>query len=505
MKLRSCLSLALALCAVFSASVSVAATPPSTLVFASGNDANTLDPHFILERPDVRVSMHIHENLVRLDEKGQLVPELAESWSVAADQRSWTFKLRQNVKFHDGTPFNAEAVKVTFDRILDPAVASPRRSIASFIKEVRVVDDKTVVIITERPFAPVVAQLSVFNLPILSPAALRQYGKDYGRHPAGTGPFRLESWKPGEKIVLARSDTYWGKKATMQRIEFRVVPEDSARVLQLLGGEVDVIANLPPVMLAKMKQLSAVKVLQESSFRTILLGVNHGTKPFDDLRVRQAMAHAIDTKALVNGVLAGIPKRGGGIEAPEIPGARKDLEPYAYDPAKAKRLLTEAGYPNGFTTTLLTPTGRILNDRQLAEAIQAQAKEVGITIKIEAPDWPTFNKILNGREAPLFISSKGNPAGDMDLPLHLVALSSGQMNFYNWKNVEVDRMIGEQRVTTDSKKRNEILSSIQQRFYDDIPAIVLFYDAQLYASRSNVSGVRLQPNEAILFGDVKKN
>ncbi len=221
--------------------------------------------------------------------------------------------------------------------------------------------------------------------------------------------------------------------------------------------------------------------------------------------MRQALAHAIDTKALVTGVLGGIPKRGGGIEAPEIPGARNDLQPYAFDPAKARKLLAEAGYANGFSTTLLTPTGRILNDRQLAEAIQAQAKEVGINIKIEAPDWPTFNKILSGKEAPLFISSKGNPAGDLDLPLQLVAHSTGQMNFYNWKSADIDRMIGEQRVTTDVKKRNEILYAIQQRFYDDIPAIVLFYDAQIYGARANVSGVRLQANEAILFSDARKN
>jgi peptide/nickel transport system substrate-binding protein len=504
MSLRLLLSFAAAVLMLVAPPALRAATPANTLVFASGNDANTLDPHFILERPDVRVSMHIHENLVRFSEKGELVPELALSWSESPDKLTWTFKLRPGVKFHDGTPFNAEAVKFVFDRILDPAVASPRRSIASFIKEVKVIDEATVAITTHKPFAPTIAQLSVFNLPIMSPTALKKHGKDYGRNPAGTGPFMFESWKPGERVVLTRNANYWGKQPVLQKLEFRVVPEDSARVLQLLSGEVDVIANLPPVMINRMKSLSAVKVLQETSFRTVLLGVNHKVKPFDDLRVRQALAYALDTKALVNGVLGGVPKRGGGIEAPEIPGARTDLAPYPHDLAKAKKLLADAGYPNGFSTTLLTPTGRILNDRQLAEAMQAQAKEVGINIRIDAPDWATYTKLLNSKEAPLFISSKGNPAGDLDLPLQLVAHSSGQMNFYNWRKPEIDRLIDEQRVTTDVKKRNALLSDIQQRFYDEIPAIVLFYDAQLYAARSNVNGVRLQPNEVILFNDVVK-
>jgi len=475
------------------------------LAFASGNDASTLDPHFILERPDVRISMHIHQNLIFFDEQGKLQPELAESWAVSDDKLTWTFKLRRGVTFHDGTPFNAAAVKASFDRILNPATASPRRSIAAAITDVKVIDDYTVAFTTAKPFAPLPSQVTMFNLAILSPTAISKYGKAYGQNPAGTGPFKLESWKPGERVTLVRNDAYWGKKPVLERIEFRVVPEDSARVLQLLSGEVDVIANVPPMLLGRLKGNSSVQVLQETSFRTVLLGINHKIKPLDDIRVRRAIAHAVDTRALVEGVLGGIPKRGGGIEAPEIPGARKDLQPYQYDPALAKKLLAEAGFAEGFSTTLLTPTGRLLNDRQMAEAIQAQLRAVGIQVKIDSPDWPTFNSILNSKEAPLFLSSKGNPTGDLDLTMHLVALSTGQMNFYNWKNPTVDGLIAEQRVATDPQQRQKLLSAIQQHDYDEIPAIVLFYDAQLYAARKNVTGIRLQPNEVILFNDVRKN
>ncbi|MCW2240519.1 ABC transporter substrate-binding protein [Azospirillum canadense] len=481
-----------------------AQTPKGTLVFASGGDADTLDPHFILERPDVRVSMHIHENLVNFDQNGELKPELAESWSVSDDRLTWTFNLRKGVTFHDGTPFNAEAVKQSFERILDPATASPRRSIASVISAVKVIDEYTVALITDKPFAPLPSQVSMFNLAIVGPAA-KTPGADYARKPVGTGPFKFAAWQVGEKITLVRNEAYWGPKPAIERIEFRVVPEDSARVLQLMSGEADVIANVPPAMLPQLKSSSAVKVIQETSFRTVLLGVNNKIKPFDDLRVRQALAHAIDTSSLVKGVLRGIPKHGGGIEAPDIPGARKDLPPYAHDTAKARRLLAEAGYPNGFSTTLMTPTGRFMNDRQLAEAIQAQAREVGIDIKIEAPEWATYNTLLNKREVPLFLSTKGNPTGDLDLTMHLVAHSAGQMNFYNWKNPKADQLIETQRGTTDREQRYALLSEIQQSFYDEVPAIVLFYDAQLYAARSNVTGVRVQPNETVTFTHVRKN
>jgi peptide/nickel transport system substrate-binding protein len=484
-------------------SAAVAQTPKSTLLFASGASPDTLDPHFILNRPDVLVSMHIHQNLVFFDQNGDLKPELAESWTLSEDRLTWTFKLRRGVTFHDGSPLNAQAVKASFDRILDPATASPRRSIASVIKEVKVIDD-TVALITEKPFAPLLSQISMFNLAIVNPDRAQKQGKAYGQNPSGTGPFKLESWRVGEKIVLVRNDAYWGPKPALERIEFRVVPEDSARVLQLIAGEVDAIANVPPVLLPRLKASPDVKVIQETSFRTVLVGVNHKVKPFDDLRVRKALAHAINTEALVKGVLGGIPKRGGGIEAPVIPGARKDLEPYAYDPALAKKLLAEAGYPNGFKTQYMTTTGRYLNDRQLAEAIQAQAKEVGIDIEIVAPDYATYNKMVNSGEAPLFISSKGNPTGDLDLTMHLVAHSKGQMNFYNWHNPEVDRLVTEQRSETDKDKRYAMLSKIQQMYYDEIPAIVLFYDAQLYATRANVEGVVVQPNENVSFAQARK-
>ena len=180
---------------------SLAAGPKTggTLIYATGTDAGTLDPQFVTDVPTSRMVMHIHQTLVYPDLEGKTQPVLAESWSVSDDKLTWTFKLRRGVKFHDGAPFNAEAVKYTFDRIKDPAIGSPRKSAAKAIKEVKVIDEYTVAFVTAKPFAPFLAQLSAYNLSILSPQGAKKWGKKYSEHPSGTGPFKLESWSPGEK------------------------------------------------------------------------------------------------------------------------------------------------------------------------------------------------------------------------------------------------------------------------------------------------------------------
>jgi peptide/nickel transport system substrate-binding protein len=471
-----------------------------TLIYATGTDATTLDPQFVTDVPTSRMVMHVHESLVHFTDSGEVRPALAESWSVSADKRIWTFKLRQGVAFHDGTAFDAEAVKYTFDRILDPATGSPRRSTATVIKEVKVVDPHTVAFTTDKPFAPFLAQISAYNLAILSPTQARKVGKDYAQKPAGTGPFKLQSWTPGDKMVLARNDAYWGPKPHLDRIEIRIVPEDSARVLQLLGGEADVIASVPPVMLPRLKSSRDVRVLQKTGFRTIYIGINTTVKPFDDPRVRQALAHAIDTEAIVKGVLGGIGTRGGGIESPVIAGAHKNLPPVKHDKALAKKLLAEAGLASGFPTTLYSTTGRYLNDRQVAEAVQAQLREVGIIAKIETPEFATYQQMLDSRQKlPLFLLGKGSPTGDLDMTLNLTTLSSGRMNYYGWKDEEVDSLIARQREATDQAERFKLLDRIQEKFYADNVVIVLFYEDQLFGARAKVHDVAVYPNEFVSF------
>jgi ABC-type transport system substrate-binding protein len=247
-----------------------------------------------------------------------------------------------------------------------------------------------------------------------------------------------------------------------------------------------------------------VKVIKKTGFRTIYVGLNNSMPPFNDRRVREAVAYAIDVSGLQRGVLSGVGKLGGGFESPVINGA-KEIAPRAYDPAKAKKLLAEAGFPNGFETTFYVPTGRYLMDRQLGEAIQAQLAQVGIKVKIESPEWGAFTAITEQKKAPMFLMGKGSPTGDLDFTLTLTAMTNGRMNAFALSNPKLDQLILEQRAAVDPQKRRELLARAQDMIFEDVPAVVLFYEDQLFATRANVHDVVIYPNEFVDFSRAWKN
>jgi peptide/nickel transport system substrate-binding protein len=475
-----------------------------TLVYAAGVDAQTLDPQFITDIPTFRIAGAIFEALTSQDDQGKIGPGLATSWSLSDDKRTWTFKLRPNVKFHDGTAFDAAAVKSTYDRILDPATGSPRRSTLAAVEAMTVVDDLTFRITTKQPFAPLLAQLSAYNVYILSPTQVQKEGADFKRAPAGTGPFKFKSWQPGEKLTLVRNDNYWGEKPKLDAVEFRVVPEDSARTLLLLSGQADVISGVPTVLVKRMESNDKVRMIRKTGYRTIYLGMNLAVKPFEDVRVRHAIAHAINKQALLQGVLSGIGTLGGSYESSVIDGSDKSLQPYPYDVARAKKLLADAGFPNGFTTDFFVPTGLYTMDRQLGEAIQSQLAAVGIKANIQAPEISTFLNTLSQAKAPMFIGGKGSPTGDMDFTQTLSNGSTGRMNHFNFKNPDVDKLIEQQRVAVDPQDRSKVLNDLQGLVYREAPHITLYYEDQLWATRSNVNDVRVYVNEFVNFSTAWK-
>ena len=469
------------------------------LVYATGVDAQTLDPQFVTDIPTFRVVRYIYEPLTQQDVEGKIIPALATSWTVSDDKRTWTFKLRPNVKFHDGSPFNAQAVKFTFDRLLDPATGSPRRSTLAAVSAIKVIDDLTVAVITKEPFAPLLAQLSAYNAAILSPAQAQKAGPDLNKQPSGTGPFKFKSQQPGEKVVLVRNDNYWDGKPHLQGLEIRAVPEASARILQLLGGEVDVISDVPTVMLKRLESSKTVNLMRKTGYRTIYLGMNTTMKPFNDLRVRQAVAYAINKPALVKGVLNGIGTLGGSYESPVIENSATDLPPYPYDKEKARALLKEAGYPDGFSTDFIVPTGRYIMDRQLGEAIQAQLADIGIKVNMKTPEISAYLTTLSKAQAPMFISGKGSPTGDMDFTQTLSNASTGRMNHFAFKNDEVDRLIEQQRVTVDPNQRKQVLHDLQALVYKELPHVTLYYEDQIFAANSKVHDVDVYVNEFVSF------
>lgn len=475
-----------------------------TLTYAAGSATQTLDPQFITDVTTFRGVGTMYEALTKQDENGKVGPGLALSWTVSADKRTWTFKLRPGVTFHDGTPFNAQAVKFTYDRILNPATGSPRRSTLEMVESTAVVDDLTFRLTTKEPFAPLLAQLSAYNVYILSPAHVQKEGANFSKTASGTGPFKLQTWQPGEKLVVVRNDKYWGEQAKLDSVVFSVVPEDSARTLLLLSGQADVISELPYIMVKKLGSLDAVRVVRKPGYRTIYIGMNLSVAPFNDIRVRQAVAHAINKPALVQGVLSGIGTLGGSLESSVIEGTAKELQPYPYDLAKARRLLAEAGFPNGFSTEFMVPTGRYNMDRQVAEAIQGQLAAVGIKAQIQSPEFGAYLAALTKGKVPLFLSGKGSPTGDMDFTQALLNHSTGKMNYFNFKNPDVDRLIQQQRVAIDPKERHRLLTELQTKVYQEGPHITLYYEDQVSAVRANVRDVKVYVNEFIDFSKAWK-
>jgi peptide/nickel transport system substrate-binding protein len=287
-------------------------------------------------------------------------------------------------------------------------------------------------------------------------------------------------------------------------VVFSVVPEDSARTLLLLSGQADAISELPYVMVKKLGSLDAVRVLRKPGYRTIYLGMNLSVPPFNDLRVRQAVGYAINKPALVQGVLSGIGTLGGSLESSVIEGTAKDLQPHPYDPVKAKKLLAEAGFANGFTTDFMVPTGRYNMDRQVGEAIQGQLAAVGIKVNIQSPEFGAYLAALTKGKVPMFLSGKGSPTGDMDFTQALLNSSTGKMNYFNFKNPEVDRLIQQQRVAIDPKERARLLSELQTKVYQEEPHITLYYEDQVWATRANVHDVKVYVNEFVDFSKAWK-
>lgn len=476
-----------------------------TVVYGVGVDALTMDPQMVDNVPTANAVMHVHETLVTWDKSMNIVGKLAEKWEVSPDGKTWTFYLRKGIKFHDGADFNAEAVKKSFERILDPATGSPRRSILSMISEMKVVDPYTIQLTTKEPFGPFLSQLATYNAAILSPKAIDQYGKDYGRHPAGTGPYVLKEWQPGEKMVFERNENYWGEKPKTKTLVFKVIPENTTRVMALQTGEVDIISNVPPFQIEQLKANQDVEVILAEGFRTIYLGMNMKNKPFDDIRVRQALNYAIDRDAIINNILLGTATKAVGPEATSIPGAASDLPTYEYNPEKAKQLLAEAGYPNGVAIKFYSPFGRYNMDKQVAEAIQAQLEKVGFKVDLQILDWSIISNVLKeGKDTQLFLMGKGSPSGDLDFTSQICWKTGGSLNYSFLSDPEIDRLVDEQRRTIDPEKRKAILHEMQLKVQEALPWASLYYEKQIVAKRKNISGEYIWPNEFVDLRYVEK-
>lgn len=474
-----------------------------TLVVVRSADAETLDPHFSnsLNAPSI-YHENIYEGLIKRDKNMDFQPSLAEEWE-QLDDTTWEFKLREGVLFHDGTEFNAESVKATFERILNEEVASPKASLFSFLKEVKAVDGTTVQFMLNEPYAPLLSILASHEGGIISPAAIEKYGKDLGQNPVGTGLFKFESWNPGQEINIVRNEDYWGEKAKIEKAVFKVVPEGATRIAMVETGEAHIAEPIPYNEIERITASDKMELYRSDAIAVNYMGFNFNEKPFDDVRVRQAVNYAINQDPIIKGVFQGVGKKGTSVTPENVFGHHPGLKEYEYDINKAKELLKEAGYKDGFKTTLWTWDRKDLVD--LAEVLQSQLKGIGIEVEVVVNEFAAFTAAAASGETGMFIYGWGNATADADYMQYHVFHSSAKGapgNYFFYENPEIDKLIEEGRKEQDVEKRKEIYAKIQEIEQEDAVFVPIWFRENVAAISKDIDGLYMNPVTYLMVKDV---
>jgi peptide/nickel transport system substrate-binding protein len=517
--MRRILSLAVAAMWMALGSAALAQTPPNVLVVGQIAEPKSLDPSVDTAVNDFRILMNMYDGLVRYKD-GTLQPEpaLAKSWEISDDGLTYTFHLRSGVKFHDGTPFNAEAVKFTFDRMLDEnnpyhdTGPFPLAFFFSSIDTVATPDDMTVVFKLKEPYAPFLSNLAYPAGLIVSPAAVKEYGKDFGRHPSGTGAFKFEEWDSNSKVVVSRNDDYWDGAPPLDTIVYRPITDANTRVAEMLSGGLDVMVEVPPDSLAQFQGNKDFKVYEQAGPHVWFLILNVKDGPFSNKLVRQAANYAINKKAIVDDILQGTAQVAAGPTPPAFAWAYDDkLQPYPYDPEKAKSLLKEAGYDGQQVTFYVTQGGSgMLDPQAMGTAIQADLEAVGMKVKIESYEWNTFlGKVNPGLEGKADMAEMAWMTNDPDT-LPFLALRTGAFpdkggfNSGYYSNPKVDALLEKARTSTDQAERANLYKQMQEIVHDDAPWVFIANWKQNAVTAASVENFKLQPSFFLMLQKVAK-
>lgn len=488
-----------------------------TLIIGRGADSVTLS-YYANAAPDSEVLAHIAETLFRLMPDGKIVPHLAESHTLSTDGRTMTIRLRRGIRFTDGTPFDANAVKWNLDFFRDPANRISYIFLVSEVTSVDVIDTNTVRITSGRPFVPLLAHLTHDFIGMHSPAAVQRAGgmrpptgEPYGRTPVGTGPYTLKEWVRGDRLVLERNPNYWGpNKPMLDQIVWRVIPDDGARVLALESGQIHVAVRIPPRDTSRLTLNREVRIDRTSSLRTIYIAFNNQRRPFTDARVRQAFNYAVNKRAIVQTILGGAARVSDAPIAPGIVGYSSVMS-YPYDVNKAKQLLTEAGMGQGLSVTLHHPTGRYVQDAAVAAAVQAQLRDAGINARLVTMEWATYLQVTNRpveqTDIEMFMLGWGVVTGDADYGLYSLFHSSqwapGGSGRFFYKNAQVDGLLDQARAITDPARRSATYKQAMEVIMQDAPWLFLHSESQITAMRRNIQGLIVHPTERVLAYNVR--
>ncbi|MGD1974311.1 MAG: ABC transporter substrate-binding protein [Desulfobacterales bacterium] len=499
-------------------SVSQANTPKDVLVVGQVAEPKSLDPATVTAVNDFRILINIYDGLVRYkDGKLEVEPALAESWKISDDGKTYTFKLRSGVKFHDGTALDAEAVKFNFDRMLDKehpyhhTGPFPLAFFFSAIKKTNMIDKMTIQLVLDEPYAPLLSNLAYPTGLIVSPAAVKKYDKDYGRNPAGTGAFKFVEWESNRKVVVERYEDYWDGPAPLKAVVFRPITDSNTRVTEMLSGGIDLMVEVPPDNVANFKN-DKFMVYEQAGPHLWFLILNCKEGPFKNKSVRQAANMAINREAIVENVLQGTAEVATGPTPPAFAWAyNNDLSPYPYDPEKAKKMVAEAGFEGAEVTFYVTEGGSgMLDPIPMGTAIQADLAKIGLKVKIETYEWNTFlGKVNPGLEGKADIAQMAWMTNDPDT-LPFLALRSGAwpdkggFNSGYYANPDVDSLLEKARATTDQAERAKLYKQMQTIVYDDAPWVFVANWKQNAVSVKGVKDFKLQPSFFLLLQKVSK-
>ena len=507
-------------CAFAIAPAAQAQTPPNVVVVGQIAEPQSLDPHAVTATNDFRILVNVYDGLVRFaDGTLEVEPALAESWEISEDGLTYTFDLREGVTFHDGTPFNAEAVKFNFERMLDEehpfhnTGPFPLAFFFSAVEEVTAVDETTVQFKLNEPFAPFLSNLAYPTGLIVSPAAVEQHGEEVGRNPAGTGAYRFAEWQSNQRVVITRNEDYWDGAPSLEAIVFRPITDANTRVAEMLAGGIDIMVEVPPDAIGQFRDAPDFEVHEQAGPHVWYVMLNMKEGPFTDQKVRQAANYAVNKESLVNDVLQGTAEVSAGPIPPAFAWAyNEEVEPYPYDPDRARQLLEEAGYDGEEITFYVTEGGSgMLDPVAMGTAIQADLAAVGMNVKIETYEWNTFLGQVNpGLEGKAHMAEMAWMTNDPDtlpfLTLRTEALpDAGGFNSGYYSNNEVDEMLNQARVSVESEERATLYQQVQEVVHEDAPWIFVANWKQGAVTTANVEGFKLQPSFFLMLQDVVKN
>ncbi len=456
------------------------------IVMVVEQDIDYLDPHLAAASGTEEILFNIFEGLMHPDSTGAVYPAVAESYDISDDGLTYTFTLREGIKFHNGEPVTIEDVKYTMDRIMGTETGTPLRSELANVASVETPDDSTIVFTLNQRDSAFLSNLYYAKI------VPKTNEENFNTFPIGTGPFKFAEYLPEQRVVIEKFEDYWQEGVPhLDQVEFRIIPDREAALLSLQLGEIDMFPRLPIDRVAELGE--GFKTIEGSSNMVQLMPMNNNVEPFDDIRVRQAVNYAVDVDEIIEAVAFGYGRKLGSNMSPVMAKYYKEgLEnTYDYDPDKAIELLTEAGYPDGFDLTITIPSNYQFHV-DTGQVIFQQLANVGIDVEIELVEWGVWlERVYQGREYQATIIAF---TGKLDAYKVLNKyISTDRTNFFNFENAEVDELMAAAAQELDDEAAVEMYKRVQEIITENAPAVYIMDPEFSIAMKENISGYVLYP------------